>query len=244
MLPLLLLALLLAACGGGDDDDDDGDGTPDATTAASDDNGDSTASPSPTVATDTSDDDGADVSELLAQFQESEFRVSYDITSTSAGQEFSGRMTWYRALDGRTRFEFDVEQEGQAFDVITIVTEEASYFCSAIAGAKTCFEFSDDAPLALPDPSEPFVAQIENFGGFRNFGDVTSETIAGVEGRCVEVDEQAVTGQICVSDVGLLLRADTQVPGGAFRMELVDFEFDVSDSDFEPPFPVSSFPGG
>ena len=221
-----LLVALLVACG--DDDDDDGDaGESDA--AAEDGSG--------------ADGDGADLTALLQRFQEREFRVTYDLTTTTAGQEFTGRMTWYRALDGRARFDFDVMQAGQSFEVITIVTEEASYFCSGLLGANACFEFTEDSALPLPDLSDAIVSQIDDLGSVRSFGAVTNETIAGVEGRCVEVDEQRVAGQICVSDEGLLLRTDVVNSEGAMRFEIVDFDFAVPDSAFDPPYPVSSFPG-
>lgn len=127
--------------------------------------------------------------------------------------------------------------------MITIATEEASYFCSGLLGSNACFEFSEDSALPLPDLSDPIVSQIEDLGSVRSFGAETSETIAGVEGRCVEVDEQDVAGQICFSDEGLLLRTDVVTLEGAMRFEIVDFDFEVPDSAFDPPYPVSSFPG-
>ena len=132
---LILASLLIAlrvACGDDDDDDDAGDSDAAGATATAagggnsdDDDGDDADGGSA----------GADLGALLQRFQEREFRVTYDITTTTAGEEFTGRMTWYRALDGRARFDFDVTQAGQSFEVITIATEEASYFCSGLLGA-------------------------------------------------------------------------------------------------------------
>ena len=220
----IALFALVAACGDDDDDDASGDGDGDD-------------------ASDDSDDDDADIAVLLQRFQEREFRVTYDLTTTTAGEEFSGQMTWYHALDGRARFDFAMTQAGQAFEMITIVTEETSYFCSGLLGANSCFEFSEDSPLPLPDLTGPIVSQVEDLGSRRGFGAETRETIGRVEGRCVEVDEDGVDGQICVSDEGLLLRSDMVSPDGAVRIEIVDFDFEVPDSAFEPPYPVASFPG-
>ena len=230
-----LLIALVAACG--DDDDDSASGDGDATAAAG-------SASSADDGNDASDDgDGEDIAALLQRLQEREFRVTYDLTTTAAGEEFNGQLTWYRALDGRARFDFDVTQTGQAFEVITIVTEETSYFCSGLLGANSCFEFSADAPLPLPDLSGPILLQVEYLRSLRGFGTATRETIGGVKGRCVEVDEDGVDGQICVSDEGLLLRSDVLSPDGALRIEIVDFDFEVPDSAFEPPYPVASLPG-
>ena len=248
-----LLIALVAACGDDDDDDAAGDADAPAAADASDgDGGDDEGGDGDDTAhdgdgdgdgDDSAADDGADIAGLLQRFQEREFRVTYDLTATTAGQEFVGRMTWYRALDGRARFDFDVTQAGQAFEVITIVTEETSYFCSGLLGANSCFEFSDESPLPLPDLSGTIVSQVEDLGSLRGFGSVTRETIGGVEGRCVDVDEAGVDGEICVSDEGLLLRSDVLSPDGAVRIEIVDFDFEVPDSAFDSPYPVSSFPG-
>lgn len=254
--PLLMLAgllmALLVACGNDDDDDaaaNDASGSAATATSTSDeadadaDGDDGDDADGDSTATDGADSDGAEIAELLRSFQEREFRVTYDVTATAAGEDFTGRMTWYHALDGRARFDFDVTQAGQEFEVITIVTEEASYFCSDIVGSQSCVEFSEDSPLPLPDLSEPLVTQIQGLGDLRGFSSGTRETIGGLDGRCVDVDEQGVDGQICVSDEGLLLRSDVDTADGAMRFEIVDFEFEVADSSFDPPYPVSAFPG-
>ena len=252
---LALLALALVACSGDDDDDDggdDADSTATATATSSDgDGGDDADGSSDDGDSDGDDGDNADgdgaeaFGELLQRFGDAEFRVQYQMTAESAdGETFSGLVTWYRSSDGRVRFDFESDPDSaEEFSMISIVTEEGSYLCTGLLGGNSCFEFGAGGGIGIPDPSAPILAEVERLEDLQGLGDTSRREINGVDATCVEIDEEGSVGEACFSDGGVMLLVDVESPDGNTRMEFLDLSEDVSDEDFEPPYPIQSFPG-
>lgn len=227
-------AIVAIGCGGGGDDDST-EATAEATAT--------TTAPAATEAAGGGGDSGggdvaADTAALFGGFETAEFKVTFEMETGAGGEEFSGTMTWYQ--DGGERFRFDMSSSegGVAFEATTIVTPERTLICTEGA----CFELSaSGAPF--PNPSEAFVAQVEDIGDRAASGsvrDAGTRTIAGVEARCFEFEAPEGTGTSCVSPEGVPLFTEFTSPEGDFRLEATDYDSSVDDSDFEPPFPVTS----
>jgi hypothetical protein len=247
LLSIMLVSamLLVAACGGGNDDDEDdggdgdGDGAPTATETA--DNGDE--------ATPDSDDGGGDeddaASNLRALAEDYEdFRGVIKYETTGFDGAFSS-MTIYK---GENASRVDYEGEDGTGTIIT--TSDAFYLC----GEGACIKYpTGDASL---DPTAALTGFLSASSISEQYSDIpdgidveeSDEEIAGVNATCYtysgDIDETESgdeTGAICVSESGLLLRLEfSGAGGGAF--EATEASDDVSDADFEPPFPVTELP--
>jgi hypothetical protein len=234
--------VLVAACGGDDDEEeDDGDSEPTATESA--DNGDGDETPE---ATDDSGGDGgdgaSDLSALAAEYDDFVGVVKYE--TTGFGDSFSS-MKIYK---GEDRSRIDYESDDGTGTIIT--TPDAFYIC----GEGACIKYpTGDTSL---DPTAGLTAFISADAINEQYGDLpdgvsvdeSSEEIAGVDATCYaysgdidETEEGDENGAICFSESGLLLRLDSSVSGGG-SFEAVEAEEGVSESDFEPPFPVTEIP--
>ena len=236
---LVAALLLMAACGGGDDEeeDDGGDSQPTATEAA--DGGDETPAGS-----DRSDDAAADLSALAENYEDFTGVISYTTTGFA-----DGSFTTMKIYKGESASRVDYESEGRTGTIIT--TQDALYLC----GEGACIKYpTGDASL---DPTAGLTALISAESIAEIFGDIpegvdveeSSEEIAGVDATCYtysgDIDETESgdeSGAICVSESGLLLRLKFSGGGGGGQFEATEATDDVSDTDFEPPFPVTELP--
>ena len=76
--------------------------------------------------------------------------------------------------------------------------------------------------------------------------DTFQETIAGESADCFSVsgsfEGESGDAEWCFTDDGILLRfAGTFADEGEFRLDATAVSRDVSDADFEPPYPVTEF---
>jgi hypothetical protein len=73
----------------------------------------------------------------------------------------------------------------------------------------------------------------------------SSRNIAGEDAKCYTVSAPDIQGQaeMCLSGEGVPLYAKETAVGAETTMEATDVSRDVSDSDFEPPYPISDISG-
>lgn len=239
---LLVGSLALTACGGGDDDDDsdDGDNTPAASRTA--DAGDET----PADGDDGdggSDNGGGDKDELRSLFEKfagSSYSATYEVT----GEEdlpAGTTVTIMKHEDGRFRFDFSGEQDGETFTGSIISTEEGTYLCSMEPGGEgACLSLGDDS---LGNPLGSFTDEFEitdeDLEGTTILGKETRE-IAGREATCYTLTtegdpEEATT---CLDDDGVMLSSESA--GSGFTATTVGDP--PIDADFELPYPVQEIP--
>jgi hypothetical protein len=232
--------LLMAACGGDEDEeeDDGGDSQPTATETA--DGGDET----PDGSDDGGDDAAADLSALAQNYEDFTGVISYETEGFGDGSFAS-----LKVYKGENASRVDYESEGRTGTIIT--TQDALYLC----GEGSCIKYpTGDASL---DPTAGLTALLSAESVAEIFGDIpegveveeSSEEIADVDATCYtysgDIDETASgdeSGAICVSESGLLLRLKFSGGGGGGQFEATEATDEVSDDDFEPPFPVVELP--
>lgn len=250
---LAALSLFVAACG---DDDDDSDDSGDDVTATArgdsgDDDDDETDAPDgddddePTDAPDGDDDDDdsdVDLEELAQQYSDFRGKITYTASDLGEDEADLETITIYQS-DNASRF--DIASSSGDSSIITAA--DAFYICSE----GQCLKYPTDSDDANPFGfitgifSADYIADLYTDLGDDVNVDVESstETIAGIEATCFDYDaevddtnEGPETGQICFSsEGGILLRISSDF-GGLF--EATDVTTDISDADFEPPFPV------
>lgn len=225
---LTLTALLaLAACSGGDDSDD-------ATATA-------TASPTPATAEPTATDDSQSFADALTRLDSGSYRISYDFTTTTAGQDFSGTLTWVRAQDGRARFETTATQAGQTVTLIVIVAVDGTeLLCMDIGAVGSCFS-AENNPIggSMPNPAELILEGLTDQARLPGVSRSGSETIIGIDTECYSYDGADGASKACISEQGFMLRAEWNSGGQSARLEATEFNDDVSDEDFEAPYPIT-----
>lgn len=225
--------LVFAACGG---DDDNNGGEPAATDAA--DGGDTTPADGATP-DDSSGDGGTDLDDLLASGEQVEVKVVYDFS----GAGLDGTMTLYSKPPSRSRVDFS----GADGDFTIITTAENTYLCSE----GSCLA----SPAGVASAGVPFLNFLtspEDLQGLvgESLGvdvDQSSATIAGEDATCFTaagtVAGETGSGTFCFADDGIMLRLDASSGEGDFALNATSVDRSVSDSDFEPPFPVEEIPG-
>ncbi len=245
--------LAFAACGGGDDDDgeDGGDNTPAASETTSSD-GDETAEAEPTEEDDGEGNSGngeGDKDELLAlgqAFLESTFQATYEVTSVGdAGAGISG-ITIFK--DGENlRFDITGETEGQPIDATFITAGEASFLCFTgdfvetlgFEGEGVCTESAADDPTnPVGSLTDEFEITEEDLEDTEILGREERE-IAGQDAICYQTTSpDSGESTVCISEDGVLLgveSADT-------NFTATEVSDEVSDGDFDPPYPVEELP--
>jgi hypothetical protein len=249
----LLALLAFAACGGGDDDDDSGgDNTATATQDSGgdggDDGGDATQEP-----TDGGDDGGngddSDPFAILDEFAEGldqvTAKVSYEIT------DVDGDVTTMTLFSDPPNSRYDTTDEDGVTTTL-IYTETVFYTCDSATEA--CFSYTDDLGGGLG------LGAIVGLFGASSIGlyaaaaeaagvdvDTSSEEHAGQDSDCFawsdDSEGDAFTGKFCFGESGVMLYQELTDSEGTTKTEATDFSDDVSDSDFEPPYDVTTLPG-
>lgn len=259
LVTILAVALLVvaSACSGGDDGEE-----PSPTSEPSGSQSDATATPdsggsgetpttsanTPTAAPTTggggmTDDLAGQMQEILKDADKVEYVVTYETNAEFEGGKYVGTTTMYEGGE-RSRTDFALEFGGQQIVGASITTPEKSYFCGDQDGEKVCFEFPADQESIFPDPSEQFSDTVDQFGDNSDQYSISAapgRTIAGQSAICFEVEGPEGTGTVCFSKDGVLLFMDMDSPDGKFSMEATEYRLGVTDEDFEPPYPVTSF---
>ena len=151
-----------------------------------------------------------------------------------------------------TGFDIKADQDGESFEGAFIQSDTGSYFC--IVGGEFGALLGDEAGDGIctksdpEDPSNPVASLADEFGDL-DIGNVEIKSkedrkIAGQDGTCYVVFDKDVneTTTTCFNDDGVLLAIESQAADG-LSFEATSVEGDVSDSDFEPPYPVQEIPG-
>jgi hypothetical protein len=239
---LALLVALLAACKS--DSKDGGDKTPSAEETPA-------SGETPTDGGDGGDggnggDSGLSDLERLASEAAGDFtgKITYQITTESGGQTTEQEWTLAQRPPD-SRFEIVSNEGGQESRTIVIQTAEKSYVCTSAGGSEICFA-SDQTEqyTGLFDPifdaPQSIVQDIDNLG----LGDQSERDIAGVHANCFSYSLAGAESETCFSDEGLMLYLRTGSAGNSFTYEAKSASTDVTDADFEPPYPVTDIPTG
>lgn len=249
--PLLLSLLLVAsACGGGGEEE-----SPQATAPARETpTAEAPAGETPEAReTAAPEDFSAELETLVQEWGLRSAKVSYQFSSVTEGEEYSGDVTLYWQPPTAWRVDFSADGDEGIF----IARENTVYFCEIESGSCT----SLNVPLIQAAPV-PFFGLVTNFDRFSEYVlevvsglriERSSRTIAGEDASCFigtgETEGRAEgEGELCFSDDGIPLLIDTYYVAedgteSTFRLEATSLERSVSDSDFEPPYPVIELPG-
>jgi hypothetical protein len=184
---------------------------------------------------------GGQFGDLAGKFGKATFKVTYELTSGGEAGVTEGSMTWYKKGDN-LRIDIAGEFEGQQTSAIFIMRPDKSYMCSEAAAAGeggSCFEMPSTAGQGVGD----IVAELEKTltDPSVNVVSTSSRKIAGEDTKCYTVNSPDIEGEaeLCMSSEGVPLSSKSTVQGEEMSLEATDFSRDVSDSDFEPPYPVS-----
>jgi hypothetical protein len=230
---VVISSMLAWACGGGEKEEPGAATAPAATSPAS-----KTPEAKETPKT---QEGGGEFGDLAGRFGKATFKVTYDLSSGSGEQGFTGTMTLYKKGDN-LREDFEGESGGEKTSATFITTPDKSYVCTEVpemGEGGTCFsapsepgqgptEIVADLEKALTDPNVDIVS-------------TSSRKIAGEDAKCYTVRSSELEGEseLCMSDEGVPLFSKSTVEGAEMSLEATDFSRDVSDDDFEPPYPVS-----
>lgn len=197
------------------------------------------------------DDGGEEVSKKLRDLGEEWAKTSVKATFTYAMSDEDtpgSTVTLYR---DPPKVRMDVSDETEGIDVILISTPDKTYVCSQ-GGGDQCLAYppsSDvgniDSFLSSWDPGA-IEAELSGLTGNVQIAS-SSEKVAGEEASCVSA-EGNIGGQdsfikFCFATNGLLLLIFWADAAGTSEWTLQTTDIGtVSDSDFEPPYPVSDAP--
>jgi hypothetical protein len=229
---VVISSMLAWACGGGGEEKPSGPTAPVAT---------SPAGTTPTVGTTPeAAAGGGEFSGVAEKFANSTFKVTYQLSGAGAGVT-NGSMTWYKKGDS-LRMDMSGEMEGQQTSATFIMGSDKSYFCTS--GAETgeagfCFETTSAEGAGVGDMASELEKTLTDPNV--NVVSTSSRNIAGEDAKCYTVQSPDIEGEaeLCMSSDGVPLYSKSTEQGGEVTMEATDFSHDVSDSDFEPPYPVS-----
>jgi hypothetical protein len=229
----VLSSILAWACGGG------GGEKPTATTAP--------AATGPAGKTPEAQGGGGQFSDLAAVFSKATFKVTYQESGGTA-QGFSGTMTLYKKGDNAREDLDGTDSSGQQMNATLIIGTDQTYFCGEIPGIA-------ESGACYSTPTQPGQGPADIIAGLEttltdpsaNVVPTSSRNIAGEDAKCYTVSSPDIEGEfdICLSSEGVpLYTRDTAAGVETSMEEATAFSRDVSDSDFEPLYPVRAMPSG
>jgi outer membrane lipoprotein-sorting protein len=245
-LSLSVALLALAACSGGDS-------TSTSTTATAPAHNTNTQSPNNNAtrteqATATSGSSSADIASQLAALGGNIKQATGKVTYTSTDSSGTTSTITFYSKPPNSRFD-STSADGST--TAYIQTPQTTYICSSDAAQQnqTC--------LAQPGTGTGS-AGLGLFGSFFSPALVdaltaaaqaqgieikkTSETIAGTDASCFEGTFNGSTEKFCFSGDGVMLAEQTTDSSGTTGLTATAFSTSVSDSDFQPPYPVTTIP--
>jgi hypothetical protein len=234
--------IAVAACGGDDDNKSSATAKPSGTSAAQ---GSSTSAASQTSgaqATDTpsgTDDVLGQLEALGQNFEKRTGKVTYQSTETDGS---TSTITFY-SKDDKSRFD---STDSSGSTGIFIETATASYSCDP--SEQVCIQYGQGggsgigagfAAIFSPQYIDALVAAAQSEGI-----DVTksSDNIAGQDVDCYSGTGPDGSGKFCFNGDGLMVYTEFQDSTGTTKMQATEVTSDVSDSDFDPPYPVTTIP--
>ena len=234
----ILMLVLITACGGGDDKKTD-EGGSNATATKSTSGGEKT----PSATDGTGSDGAADLKALAAEYGTFIGVVKYETSG------FGGSLTSMTIYKDKARSRVDYEGSDGSGSFIT--NADGSFACSD----NQCIKYPAGQGL---DPTAAFTTFISAETIEKSYGDIpegvdvkkSNRQIAGTDATCYtysgDIDKTEAgdeSGEICFAQSGLLLRLEFGGASGSGTFNAVQASEDVSEADFEPPFPVTEIPG-
>ena len=220
-----LSPVLAAACGGGEEKESDAPTAPAAATSA----GETQAQ-----------GDVGEFGDLAEKFAAATFKATFQVTSSGGEQDLAGTMIWYKKGDD-LRVDIETEVEGETETATIIQLSDQSYFCTQVpqlGEGGTCFQ----APDQTDDITADFVGSLDDLLTDPEVEIVSTESreVAGQEVDCFVVRDPDSEGdsEVCLTDEGVPLASTSTTSGEETILEATAFSVEVSDEDFEPPYPV------
>lgn len=199
-----------------------------------------------------SSDIAAKLKDLSSKASQINGKVTYQMSTTDdKGVTTSGQMTLY-SQPPKTRTDISSTDKGQTTNAILISTPDKEYTCTteqSVGNVCIASPAASSNPLAgglLGAFSDPGAIknQLDNLPSGVSI-ETSSKTIAGVSGNCFSASGdlgsgQQGSGEFCFADNGLLLSVSFTSSKDSSKFSLVATQTgDVSDSDFNPPYPVT-----
>ncbi len=243
-LSLAVALLALAACGGGDSTTGSATATTSGrTTATQKPNPDATKTEQATATSSSSGDIASQLQALGGDIKQATGKVTYTDTSSSGG---TTTITLYSKAPN-SRYD-TIESDGSTSSFIE--TPQTTYICTSTD--KTCIATagSGTGSAGLGLLSGLFSSTyIDALAAAAQVGGVSitrsNETIAGTNATCYSGLTSGSNDKFCFSDSGVLLETQTTDSSGAISgLIATAYSTDVSDSDFQPPYPVTTIPTG
>jgi outer membrane lipoprotein-sorting protein len=234
--------MLFVACGG---DDDSGSTTPgtsgnDKTAAASPTGGSSGAASSPTAkATSGSDNPLSDLQAAAKSFSDGNFKISYDMTTTSGDGPTTGSMTI--AIKGGKSAITITGFGGQEGSMTLIDDGTNSYTC--IDTSKTCIKGgTSGGAAAILEGLRPDNIIDEATKAGAKVDKVGDQTIAGRSAKCYSAKDDTSEGTVCLDKKSsfVVLVDTTDTDGSKMKLQAKSIADTASDDDFKPPYTVQS----
>jgi hypothetical protein len=240
-LSLSVALLALAACGG--DDSTTNTATPTTsgrTTVTQSPNSNATKTEQATETSSSSTDIASQLAALGGDIKQATGKVTYTSTDSSGT---TSTITLY-SKPPSSRYD-TLDSDGSTTSYIE--TPQTTYICTS----------SDQTCIAQPG-SGTGSAGLGLFGGLFSSTYIdalvaaaqaqgisitkSNETIAGTNASCYEGTSNGSTEKFCFSDSGILLETQNTDSSGTSGLTATSFSSDVSDSDFLPPYPVTTIP--
>jgi hypothetical protein len=230
---VVVSSMLMWACGG-DGNEEPGAATEPAATSAAGETPEAGKTPE-------AGGDTGQFADLASKFKNATFKVTYEVGGSATREGVEGTMVWYKKGDN-LRIDISGTFEGEKMNAVLITRPDQSYFCTdapEMGEGGSCFatpgetgggasEIIGGLEEALSDP------EVEVVG-------TESREIAGEAAQCFTTRSSGSQGEseVCLSNDGVPLLSKSVLAQGDMVLEAADFSRDVSDSDFEPPYPVS-----
>lgn len=241
-----VFALLAFTACGGDDDDNGGTSTSGATATHGAGASNTAGANQTTQATEPAgtDDILDELKNLGGDIQQITGKVTYESTDSDGT---TSTLTFY-SKPPKSRFD-TVDADGAKSSIIE--TQDGTYYCDdssqgctfTSTGGTSVGGLGFLSAIFSPQYIDALVSAAESQGV-----DIhkSSENIAGTDATCFSGTYQGDTGKFCFSDSGVMLLSQSQSADNSdnFSLKATEFSTDVSDSDFEPPYPVTTIPTG
>lgn len=237
-----LVALLIAAAACGGDDDEKTDGGP---TAAATSEGGFGHDATPTEGTGggegNEDDIFGQLEGLSSDLENVTGRVTYNIAEDDGS---TTSMTFY-AKPPNSRFD---STDSSGTTSIIISTPDKMYICAS--DTQSCFGYpgtGDTSSLGAfgaflsPEVISTYIQLADAAGVDVNKSD---ESISGIDATCYSWDDDSSGDverfKLCFNDAGIMVYEEIASGGSTTKLTASDVSSDVSDSDFEPPYDVTT----
>lgn len=239
-LSLAVALLALAACGGGDSTNASATATTSGrTTATQKPNPDATKTDQATATSSSSGDIASQLQALGGDIKQVTGKVTYTDTSSSGS---TSTITFY-SKPPNSRYD-TLDSDGSTSSYIQ--TPQTTYICTS--SDQSCLATAGTGSTGLGLLSGLFSSTyIDALAVAAQVGGVSinksNETIAGTNATCYSGLSSGSTDKFCFSDSGVLLETQTTDASGSISgLMATAYSSDVSDSDFQPPYPVSTIP--